>query len=224
MGNDRNSLSITGVIQNFSGATIYNFAKGGSSATTASHDMISFPDEVELLGSNRLFNLTSSAPIYADMRRFREDTFRHKSFQEVCFIINFGLNDYFSGLPILSSAVNKDLDDTTYYGALRTGIEALQTSYPGCTIILLSPTYIHIYREGQDGLGESGAPLSLYRQAAKIAASDSGIMYWDAYNDLGVREQNFAEYLLGDRVHFSESGCFLMGKYLLQQLEKLYDS
>lgn len=60
--------------------------------------------------------------------------------RRLCFVINYGLNDYFSGYAV--DDPEDPYDTVTYCGALRTGIRSLQEAYPDALILLAAPNYI----------------------------------------------------------------------------------
>lgn len=80
MGNYKDFASIPGVIGALTGAKVHNLAVGGSSATRSNGENASFNEVVENLLS------TSSLSLPDD--------------DKLCFVINYGLNDYFEGYPL----------------------------------------------------------------------------------------------------------------------------
>lgn len=79
-GNYQDFASIPGVIGALTKASVHNRAIGGSSATQLTPDDKSFPSAVQ--------------------RFLSEDTAEISGEKKLCFVINYGLNDYFTGYTV----------------------------------------------------------------------------------------------------------------------------
>lgn len=179
MGNYHDFASIPGVVHALTGATVHNLAIGGSSATQNSDDDKSFPNVVQdFLGHN-------TEELSGD--------------KKLCFLINYGLNDYFGGFPI---------DD--YQNGLRTGIRALRESYPDARIIVISSNYILSFEKGTARTGDEENVLEDYIAAAEETAAAENVDFLNINNALQWNENNAAEYLV-DSIHPNEEGRFLFG-------------
>lgn len=218
IGNYTGSFSIPGVVNGFSGAHVYNCAQGGA---TASKDPAT--DDPAAAMS---FVIAVDTFLKQDPTVLREDTVYRTSLEaylnddhrgrRLCFVINYGLNDYFSGYAV--DDPEDPYDTVTYCGALRTGIRSLQEAYPDALILLAAPNYITFFENGTELHGEAGSTLAAYVQGAADVADQMGVPFYDTYHRLGVTADNAADYL-ADAVHLNEEGRFLFGTALIATLD-----
>ena len=218
IGNYTGSFSIPGVVNGFSGAHVYNCAQGGA---TASKDPAT--DDPAAAMS---FVIAVDTFLKQDPTVLREDTVYRTSLEaylnddhrgrRLCFVINYGLNDYFSGYAV--DDPEDPYDTVTYCGALRTGIRSLQEAYPDALILLAAPNYITFFENGTELHGEAGSTLTAYVQGAADVADQMGVPFYDTYHRLGVTADNAADYL-ADAVHLNEEGRFLFGTALIATLD-----
>ncbi|MDR0948330.1 MAG: SGNH/GDSL hydrolase family protein [Lachnospiraceae bacterium] len=218
IGNYRGSTSIPNVVSAFSGAQVYNCAKGGMAASSSDNSVLSFPETLDKLFDGSVAMLPQEEAAYQTMLQFRKDTKHFKAYRNICFVISFGLNDYFGGHPVTSS---DSTDDASYYGALNLGVQKLMDKYPGATVIVLSPTYISTFSEGNEVMSEVGGTLREYRARAIQVALENDAIYCDLYTLLKINEEN-AQNFIPDGTHLNEPGRFQAGLSLLKQLEQLF--
>ncbi len=170
------SLSIPGYISGLSHAAATNLAVGGSSAVT---------------------NFSSAADSFLS-----EETPKLCQ-QKLCFIINYGFNDYFNGVPLENTS---DLyDSATYKGSLRSCILRLQAAYPDACFILVAPTHTAFYDNGTMIPGENGAVLEAYVNAAEEISKEMGTHFIDNYHNFVINEETINDYL-SDGCHPNEKG------------------
>jgi lysophospholipase L1-like esterase len=179
MGNYHDFASIPGVVHALTGATVHNLAIGGSSATRNSDDDNSFPNVVQDFLDHNTEELSGD--------------------KKLCFLINYGLNDYFGGFSI---------DD--YQNGLRTGIRALRESYPDARIIVISSNYILSFEKGMARTGDEENVLEDYIAAAEETAAAENVDFLNINDALQWNENNAAKYLV-DSIHPNEEGRFLFG-------------
>ncbi len=209
------SLSIYGVVGNFSKAQVFNCGLGGGSATYNPENETHFPKIVEAMTSGNLEILPKDTQAYKGLNEFQN---RQKNKDEALwFIISYGLNDYFSGLPI-SSDDPKDIK--TYEGALRTGISKLQESYPEAEIILMTPTFSINYNNGTEKASEQGGVLADYVEAVLNVAEEMSISSLNNFKDLGINKDNRGQYLVDD-CHLNELGRLRLGENIIKKMETL---
>ena len=110
-GNYQDFASIPGVIGALTKASVHNRAFGGSSATQLTPDDKSFPSAVQ--------------------RFLSEDTAEISGEKKLCFVINYGLNDYFTGYTV-----------EQYRDGLQAGVQSLQDAYPDAEILIASSNFI----------------------------------------------------------------------------------
>lgn len=136
-------------------------------------------------------------------------------------VLSYGLNDYTIGAP----ASGEDaMDETTYSGALRAGIQRLQ-EISDATIVLSSITYTaHMDEAGKicDGYEKDfgGGTIDAYRDAAALVASEfENVIFMDALTEMEIDFNNRENYLL-DTMHLNEAGREKYLECLMTVLEK----
>lgn len=197
------SYSVSGYVSGLSGAGALDCSVGGTPATGA------FPEIVSrfLEGEEDI--------VHGDL-----------SIQEVLssdktlvFVVNYGLNDYFSGQPIdgISSC---DVD--SYTGALRYGITELKSAFPDCIILLMAPTFTNLFSAGTELINESAGPLTNYVDAAISVAAEMDVYCLDNYHTLGL-DQNTLELYSADGTHLNEYGRLILATHIMDTLEQILD-
>ena len=186
MGNYQDFASIPGVVHALTGATVHNLAIGGSTATQISPDDNSFPNVVQHF--------------------LAEDSSTLSGKKELCFVINYGLNDYFIGYST-----------EEYQNGLRAGIRALRESYPDARIMVVSSNYILSFEKGTARIGDEGNVLEDYIAAADETAAAENVDFLNINDALQWNENNAAEYLV-DSIHPNEEGRFLFGVEVIRAL------
>lgn len=206
IGNYNDSTSIPGVINGLTGASVYNFAIGGTPATNKAD-----VDNTFLPVLNRF--LSGELTLAQNGTEF---TYAADSDSQLCFVIHYGLNDYFEGLALENP---DDLyDGYTYMGALRTGISRLQTAYPNAVILLVTPPYCSYYNEGTDTNGPEAGTLADYAAAVEQVAKDMNVSCINNYANLGINSEN-AHIYLADGCHLNETGRFLAANHMIRFLK-----
>ena len=181
-----------------SGAATYNFAVGGGSATYHGENDCDFPNVIQRFLKENLSD-TAGGKVFAPGGNTIDDLDNKK----MCIVINFGLNDYFTGSLIENPA---DPDDTaSYKGGLRACIARLRENFPHAAYIVMSPTHTGFFSNGRDIQSPQGGPLSAYVDAAEAAALETGAYFLDNYNDFVITDENLWDYL-GDGCHPNENG------------------
>jgi len=215
IGNDPGSFSVPGVVNGLSGARTYNCAQGGIPATTAPESAGSFLSHVDCFLSQDPSVESEGKLFQASLLSFLQE---EHSTQKLCFVLNYGLNDYFGGYPVEN--VNDPLDIATYTGALRTGIRSLKTVYPDADIIVMTPNYISVYDYGTTQLNETSGILTDYVNAALRVAAEENVHCLDNYTGLGINRENVDTYV-ADGIHLNETGRFLLGEHIIQFISTL---
>ncbi len=203
----RDTTSIAGILTTFTGAKVYNCSQGGVCAALGSEFPISMSDLV-----NAFFNRTPEA-LPQDTRAYEGITDYLNDPPEgrkLCYVINFGLNDYFNGFPVTSS---DPYDMYTYCGAIRTAVKTIRENSPDSRIILCTPNFIGYKHCGTD-INASGLVLKDYVEAVKTLAAELSVDLLDNYNGLGIDQDNFSRYL-SDEVHPNQRGRYLLSKDLI---------
>lgn len=208
-GNYTDSASIPGVFTGLTGAYVYNCGYGGGSAARQQEHSISLPYIADALFSGDLSLLTEKDQAYHGIKAYRDDS---PSGPSLSFIINYGLNDYFCGLPISSE---DPFDEYTYCGAIRAAVDTLRTNCPEARIVLCTPNFVTAFQDGTEPHGSDGFVMEDYVMAVKSLADELHTELVDNYAELQITHENQEEYLV-DTVHPNYACRFLMAKNLIR--------
>ena len=209
-GNYTDSTSIPEATRSLTGARVYNCGYGGNSASLNDGREISFPGIARQLGEKSIEELPVGTQLYEGAKRFEEEYNPQRKRQ---FVINYGLNDYFSGYPARGDAE----DITCYYGAMNVGIRHLKEAYPDAEILLCTPTYTTYFEEGTQSEGTQGSDEEEYVEVVLELGKIWNIPVLDGYHTFGIYEENQAEYL-DDGCHFNEKGRFFYAERIVARM------
>ena len=212
IGNDRSTCSVPSVVSAFSGADVYNCGKNGAAVTYDRGAEVSFLEVTQAIISGdarEIVNEELSQAICSFSEEY--DT------EKLCFVLNYGLNDYFKGYPVADG--NDAYNRETFMGALRTGIGQLKQAYPDAVIIVMLPTYTVLYEEGTQIMSSEGAKLVEYRSAARSVAEEMGVLWKDNYADMPMDIQTNSVFL-SDGTHLNEWGRYVLGNQFVDFFEK----
>lgn len=208
IGNYTGDLSVPGMIHGLTGATVYNCGYSGNSASVNSDDPISLPGIVDAFFSQDISRIPADQQVYQGFLSYFDVPPAPE--QKTCFVINYGLNDYFKGYPISS---DDPFDTTTYTGAIRTAVARIKEKSANSQIILCTPTFTGY------ALNESDNPTDIHLQNYVDAVISLGVELEvdvvDNYNTLGIDAQNYTEYL-PDLVHPTEEGRFMIAGHIIE--------
>lgn len=188
---NRTSTGVESVMEEFSGLQIENLAISGSSAS-----------------------MVEGAPDF--FAKVANDYVNREDLEVPDFIlIEYGINDYFSQVPIENKDDLYDLE--TYGGGLRLGLELLQDKFPESEIILLGPTTILTCESGNLDISGAGT-LRDYAHAMEDVATEFNVRYINNMNTYDLHISRADEYLLADQVHLNERGVLLYVRRVLHQM------
>lgn len=205
------SYSVPGVVNGLTGAEVYNCGWGGAAAAGPTSEKLNFNGLLTRFIQGNAEGLEEN-----DFRQGLTGYWNRESWdKKLCFVVEYGLNDYFCGLDVEN--LEDPYDTETYAGALRTGIRSLQESFPEAEILLLTPTYTAQFSGGEEKQGEMGGRLKDYVEAARRVAADMGIFCLDNYTDSGINGETSEKYLT-DGTHPNETGSFLLGRKILEYI------
>lgn len=140
------------------------------------------------------------------------EVIKNIDFEEIDYvIISYGLNDYFSDIPIYPQEY---YDLNSYVGALRHGIQKLREEYPNLEFIITSPTYCEWFA------GERQFELGEYVEAARGVAEEMDAHFLDMYHAFNKDFDKKLEYL-EDGVHLNEEGRWLYSRSVIDCLKAL---
>ena len=217
MANDANTFTVPGVVASLSGATVYNMAVGGTTASVYPDPAIVKYDlntvlDIVLDGDMSLLDETRDETDNA-MSAF--ELFRKTDRHADCVVLSFGLNDYFGRQPVSGEDA---YDVTTYQGALRTAIQRVRTAFPEAQILVLSPTKCANFEFGREV--HDGNVLETYVKAAEEVAESEAVAFLDQYDAFDIREENYKSYI-PDLVHPNEAFKFALAERICRKLETM---
>ncbi len=206
------SLSLPGAVTNLSGASTYSYVISSAKASDPSDYDISFPGLIDGFCTGSL----SPAPYSPDMGSMQSmGSMRSMGTDaSLCFVISYGITDYFAGTPIDNKG--DPLDTQTFAGALRTGIGRLKETYPNAVILLVTPAFCYPYH---DQPGETGGTLSDYVDAIVEIAREENLPCLNLAVGLEPEEDTNASYYF-EEWHLKESGYFLLAQKIIALLEE----
>ena len=216
IGNFTGSLSIPGVVAGFLGARTYNLGVGGTAATFGGEGDLSLHSVMDAFFEGDASRFDDVFPVKSGVEEYVSDH-ADGGARSTCFILNFGLNDYFAGLPV---DVPMSADERSCYtGALRLAVMRLREVYPDCRIILMTPGYSALFEGGTQVLSPEGGVLRDYVDAVLRTADEVGVEVFDSFNELGVGADNVWTYT-PDGVHPNVLGRYVIGRRLAWHLLK----
>ena len=207
-GNFRNESSIPAFFADMTGASVYNLGIGGvpgvgllDPSTTIG---ASFGFLTGNTGLDTFERICAGGKSYSSFRA-AGNALAESNGTDYVFVIEFGLNDYFSGYDV-----------EEYKRALKESIRYIKNSYPEAGIVLLSPGYVGIYDNGYAITGEAGSVLDDYRLAAQSVAKETGCDVLSLTSDFGFTQEDIYTYLLPDAVHYNETGRYRIAQVMAE--------
>ena len=204
------SSSVSGVVAGLTDAAVFNCGAGGGSAAVRKDFPIALPAIAESAIYGDLSLLPEDRQVYCGVSSYLASP---PSDQKLCFIIYYGLNDYFNGLPILSET--DPYDTSTYCGAIRTAVATIRSKIPDAQIILCAPNPICIFDRGTEIHGD-GYVLEDYAKAILSLGDELQTDVLDTYHDFEINDDNWYEYLLKDQVHPNAAFRYMIGEKIIR--------
>ena len=204
------------------GMTVYNAAFGGTRAARGDVERrLSYTkDSLSLVGLMRAvgaddFGVQQAVHIRESSTEYFDEVVDGLETLELAaadiILIQHGLNDYYSGIPIYTE--EDPYDEYTYAGALRTSLEILHGKCPDARIVLVTPTYSwYLFTEQTcEEFDAGGGLLEDYVAAQKEVAAQLGIEVIDLYHDLFPHEswEDWERYTF-DGLHPNDAGRALV--------------
>ena len=208
MGNYHGPLSIPGESQSLSNSRAYNLGIGGTSGIKDFNLLVD-----AFLGNASLSEIEDKY-FLSELERFENE---HDANKELYFIVNYGVNDYFTGVPVKATdgTPYKDCEYDSYEAAMTDGISKLQSAYPDAKVCILSPIYTNFFEAGERIMSDDGAPLQEYRDTGKNISEKLGTEWIDSLNLIEIDEENYETYLL-DEVHPNFDGIYLISDSIIR--------
>lgn len=217
IGNFTTPTSIPGVISTMTGAATYNLGYGGTRAARTEAEPCNLNSIVNAFinrdGSTLLTDNENTPQAYLGLTEYLADN-ADGATTPYCFIINYGLNDYFGGHPISSE---DPYDVYTYTGAFRTAVRDLRQAYPDAHILVITPNFTTYYNNGTDTQSEYNHTLADYADALIALAAELDIQLLDNFHELDITVNNYLEFL-SDGCHPNEAGRFIMARRIAEKL------
>lgn len=134
-------------------------------------------------------------------------------------LIQHGLNDYYSGVPLKND--RDPYDEYTFQGALRSAVRSLRQANPNMRIVLITPTYTW-HRQSSLTCEEFDAGYGVqedYIRAEMEVAEEMGVELLDLYHDLFPHDRwEDWEIYTRDGLHPNEAGCELLAEVIADYL------
>lgn len=191
-------------------AKVYNLAMGGTTAALTTYENANYAEWDSRCLQGVVHAICGNVdPKILDGYRAGE-IFNTCDFSQTdYFVIEYGMNDFLSGIPI--SDEDEVYNQYTYVGALRIAIMNLRETFPDAEIVLCSPNYAQFW--GKDGafLGDGnmvnngGGTLAQYYRVCGNVSADMHTLFLNAYEGIGLDAYTADEYL-EDGIHLSEKG------------------
>ena len=190
----------------------YNLAIGGTTAAVA--------DKHASLEWDKWTSVSLVGLVHAIVGNISTDVFEGYSVRDILdnpnidfsktdyFVIEYGINDFLSAVPMSDSS--KELDLRSYVGALRYAVLTLKGYAPDATIILCSPTYARFF-DGDWMVGDGNSinngygTLYEYKDTCEYVANEYQVVFYNAYEYLGIDGYTADEYL-EDGIHLTDKG------------------
>lgn len=209
------SFSIPDVVSGLTGGETYNCGEGGIPATENPFTKLTFNSMVARFLEQDTIGLDENSNLLNGLTEYMQNEHEGKKY---CFVLEYGLNDYFNGYAVENT--EDKYDPETYAGALRTGIRTLQDAYPDAVILLLTPTYTALFSGGTEINSEMGGTLTDYVEAAVCVAEEMNVYCLDNYTESGISAETQSKYL-ADGCHPNETGSFLLGTGILKYIDEV---
>ena len=206
-GNYSDGMSIPGVVHALTNAVVYNCGYGGNSAAMDEKTLITFPGIASAFAEQDLSVLPQNTQVCAGVTEYMNSLPQSGN---LCFVVNYGVNDYLNGHPIFS---DDPYDITTFGGAVRTAVTCLKGNYPDAQIILCTPLY-----SARPSVTDT-ANLQDYADAVVFLAHELDVDCIDNYRYLGIDSTNHQSYLT-DLVHPNEQARFIIAKQIISAIGK----
>ncbi len=211
-GNFRDGTAVSSFFGDMTGAQVYNLGEGGMSAAATANSSSDIGSAFNyLLGkekpetfSARCYGFNSYYAYWNAAKRLQET-----GGENSVFIVEFGLNDYFTGIT-----------ENEFRDAMNRIITGLKSTYPKGEILILSPGFIRLYNDGTMLPAESGSTLQAYRDITIEVASANNCKLLSLTEDFGFMQEDTASYLLPDLVHYNENGRYLLAQGLARFFKK----
>lgn len=227
LDNFRGETGICEIVANTLDAKVYNIAIGGTAASvsrTCSPSDDSFDDTCGVAVTKILANRIPVDTIWdcnakEILREYAEDIKKSD-----IFVIEYGINDFLAGRMRVD--MDNLYDPFTYEGGLRLMIADLQKINPNASIVLCQTTYIELYRDNGEYVGntytlDNGPGTAMDYNGTMASVANAMGLYLFKHENTGIDIYNFNETVL-DGIHLNEKGRAIyaenISKFLKEQV------
>ena len=211
-GNYRDETAVSSFFRDMTGAQVYNLGEGGMAAVSAANSSSDIGSAINyLLGKERLETFSTRCYGFKSYYSYwnAADRLKETKGENSIFIVEFGLNDYFTG---------KTEDE--FHRAMNMIITGLKSTYPKSEILVLSPGFIRMYNDGTTLTAETGSVLQAYRDITAEVAAQQNCALLSLTDDFGFTQEDAEGFLLPDLVHYNENGRYLLAQGLARYFKK----
>lgn len=238
IANNRDETSVTAVMEDILGVSVYNGAFGGTTASckntenraAVAMDSVSLTELVDAICQENFAVQNASIRSYVNsigtdvaIKYFPEGVygFNDIDWDKVeIIVIEHGANDYLAGTALDNP--QNPYDVYTYGGALRTALQELQEKKPNVRVILCTPTYCWFVadEESCEEKNLGGGYLEDYVNLELQIAEEFGVEIVDNYHDSGIGG-DFADWSVytEDGLHLNEAGRRLIAEHICAAIE-----
>lgn len=208
LGNYRNETSIPSFFADMTEAKVYNLGIGGASCTDLTSAGTAAGTAFGYLtgksGSDDFERNCRELDAYSSYRLAASDL-KGSDGSGIIFVLEYGLNDYFTGVPAES-----------FSAALSGAIGCIKETYPESRIVVLSPGYIGMYENGTVITSDTGSVLDSYRDAVRDVAGSYHAELLSLTSDFGFIQEDIYTYLYADAVHYNEIGRYRIARVMAE--------
>lgn len=209
MGDVRDASSVPNVVAHMLGANVYNMGLGGVSVSGEIGESLNGVTILDEFISGERVQISEENALYGEIVKWQRSSLSSEG--ELVFFVSYGINDYFLGKKIVD-----------YKTALGNMVDTLRVQYPSAKVVLMTPTYIHMYGEGTQVFNEDGNVFADYVGATKEVSVEKNVILLDAYQELGVNAENASEYLV-DEVHHNEQGRYMLADLISSKIDEIVE-
>ncbi len=204
-GNFRDETAVSSFFEDMTGATVYNLGEGGMSSADVTDPVHPLNHAYNfLIGKEDVSRIDSFYSGYDSYNSFRlAGNKLPENGDNTVFIVEYGLNDYFGGIPA---------DD--YYASMTEIVTGIKQAYPNARIIIMSAGYINMYDMGTLATDQASSPLQTYRDIAAQIADENGCELLSLTDDFGFVQEMYPLFLNEDWVHYNERGRYQIAQTL----------
>ena len=234
--NTTTDMSISKMIADATGATVYNCGFGGCRMSYHSEywrafSMYALADAITTDTWTDQDAAIAAAP--SGMPSYFADTLallKTIDFENVDYItIGYGTNDYTGNIFI---DYRSGLEEYQYFkGALEYSVRKILTEFPHIRIVVITPCWRWFLENGEYAYSSDDAQskntrdlmLTDYVSACKTVCDSLHIPCIDTYTNLGFNQYDYLEYFpANDGTHMNQVGRQLMADRITGQMESLY--